>query len=213
VFTKDLRLELRNRYALNAILMFAVTTLAVVSFALGQSGLSPKLLGAVFWIIMFFSAISALAHVFIREEESGTALALRLTSDPEAVFIGKLLYNFSLLALLGIVLTPLFFVFTDVPNSGAIPFLPVLVLGLCALGAATTLVAAIIARAACRGALFAVLAFPVLIPLLLTVVGASEKALGNRGLATYLPELQVMLAYTVVAVVGSLLLFRFVWRD
>ena len=68
VYAKDLRQELRTRYALNAILMFGITTLAVVSFSLGQSGLSAKLLAALFWVIMFFSAMSGLAQVFIREE-------------------------------------------------------------------------------------------------------------------------------------------------
>ena len=54
VFSKDMRVELRSKYAFNAILMFGVTTLAVVSFTLGQSGLSSPILAALFWIIMFF---------------------------------------------------------------------------------------------------------------------------------------------------------------
>ena len=47
VFAKDLRLELRTKYALNTIMMFGVTTLAVVSFSLGQSGLPERLLAAI----------------------------------------------------------------------------------------------------------------------------------------------------------------------
>ena len=44
VYAQDLRIELRTRYALSCILMFGVTTLAVVSFSLGQAGLSPHVL-------------------------------------------------------------------------------------------------------------------------------------------------------------------------
>ena len=52
VLSKDIRQELRTRYALNAILMFGITTLIVVSFTLGQNRLSPDVLAAIFWIII-----------------------------------------------------------------------------------------------------------------------------------------------------------------
>ncbi len=213
VYAKDMRLELRSRYALNAILMFAITTLAVVSFSLGQSGLSPKLLSALFWIVIFFSAMSGLAHVFIREEETGTALALRLMADPDPVYIGKLAFNFSLLTTMTMVVTPLFFIFTDAPAEHIISFLPVLALGVIGLSGATTLVAAIISRASVKGALFAVLSFPILMPLLIALVAATEKVFGGSGLGEALAELQFLFAYAVVMITASLLLFKFVWQD
>ncbi len=213
VYAKDLRLELRNRYALNAILMFAITTLAVVSFSLGQSGLSPKLLAALFWIVVFFSAMSGLAQVFIREEESGTALALRLLADPDPVFIGKLLFNFNLLALMTLIVTPLFFIFTDAPAEHALTFIPVLALGVIGLSGATTLVAAIIARATVKGALFAVLSFPILMPLLMALVGATETIFDGGGLMAVSSELQFLTAYSVVMITASIMLFKFVWQD
>ena len=213
VYAKDMRLELRSRYALNAILMFAITTLAVVSFSLGQSGLSPKLLSALFWIVIFFSAMSGLAHVFIREEESGTALALRLMADPDPVYIGKLAFNFSLLTTMTMVVTPLFFIFTDAPAEHIISFLPVLALGVIGLSGATTLVAAIISRASVKGALFAVLSFPILMPLLIALVAATEKVFGGSGLGEAFAELQFLFAYAVVMITASLLLFKFVWQD
>ncbi len=213
VYAKDMRLELRSRYALNAILMFAITTLAVVSFSLGQSGLSPKLLSALFWIVVFFSAMSGLAHVFIREEETGTALALRLMADPDPVYIGKLAFNFSLLTTVTMVVTPLFFIFTDAPAQHIISFLPVLALGVIGLSGATTLVAAIISRASVKGALFAVLSFPILMPLLIALVAATEKVFGGSGLGEALAELQFLFAYAVVMITTSLLLFKFVWQD
>jgi len=213
VYAKDFRLELRSRYSLNAILMFAVTTLAVVSFSLGQSGLSPKLLSALFWIVLFFSAMSGLAHVFIREEETGTALILRLKADPDAVYLGKLLINFSLLSVMTVVITPIFFIFTDAGGQYVLPFVPILILGVVGLCSATTLVAAIIARASMKTALFAALSFPILMPLLLALVSASEKALGGQGLSACWSELQALVAYAVVMITGSLMLFKFVWQE
>jgi heme exporter protein B len=204
VFAKDLRLEWRTRYALNTILMFGVTTLAVVSFSLGQAGLPVKLLAALYWIVIFFSAMAALAQVFTREEEAGTALALRLSADPNAVYLGKLFFNLVLLTIMAAIITPLFFVFTDAPADNILLFILVLALGVLALCAATTLVAAIISRAAIKGALFAVLSFPILLLPLVLLLGQS--------LTGILAPLQALVAYIVVMLTASVMLFRFVWK-
>ncbi len=213
VYVKDLRLELRTRNALNAILMFGVTTLTVVSFSLGQSSLSPKLWSALFWVIIFFSAMSGLAQSFIREEETGTSLALRLTADPDSVYIGKLAFNLTLLSALALIITPLFFIFTDAPTSNILNFILVLILGVLGLCSATTIVAAIIAKASVKGALFAVLSFPILITLLMILVGATEKLFDGKALGDILTELQFLVAYVVIMITASFLLFKFVWEE
>jgi len=213
VYAKDIRVELRTRYAINAIFMFGVTTLVVVSFALGQSGLPPRLLAALFWIIMFFGAMSGLAHVFVREEEAGTSLALRLRAHPDAIYWGKLLFNFTLLAMMTCIITPLFFIFTDAPTGNLIPFLIVLILGVIGLCGATTIIAAIISKAAVKGALFAVLSFPVLMVLLFLLVTSTSQLFDGKGLAEILTEIQGLIAYCGIMITASVLLFRFVWLE
>ena len=213
VYAKDIRLELRSRYAINSILMFGITTLAMVSFSLGQSGLSPKVLGALFWIILFFSSTAGLSLVFVREEEAGTALALRLAADPTAVYLGKLFFNFTLLTLMAVVITPLFFVFTDASAGDLISFLLTLTLGIIGLCGASTLVAAIISRAAMKGALFAVLSFPLMITLMILLVSATSKGMEGGTLGDIASELKALLAYAIIMITASLLLFRYVWED
>jgi heme exporter protein B len=213
VYQKDLRLELRSKYAVNAIFMFAVTTLAMVSFSVGQSNLAPNLLAALYWIVLFFSAMAGLAQVFVREEESGTALALRLSAHPTAVFLGKLLFNFTLLVFLTVLITPMFFIFTDATAGNPYLLALVVALGVVGLCGSTTLVAAIIARTAVRGALFAVLSFPILVFLLLLLVSASTRVFAGDGFGGILPELQGLLAYDVVMITASFMLFRFVWQE
>ena len=213
VLSKDARLELRTRYALNAILMFAVTTLAAVSFSVGQSGLSPKLLAALFWIILFFSAMSGLAQAFIREEEGATSITLRLLADPDSVYIGKLLFNFILLTVMAAIITPIFFIFTDAATNGILAFIVILAAGVIGLSAATTLVAAIIAKASVKGALFAVLSFPILMPLLLVLISATEKVMEEATFGSIRTEIQFIVAYGVVMITGSILLFKFVWQE
>ena len=213
VYSKDLRVEMRSKYAFNAILMFGITTLAVVSFTLGQTGLSERLLAALFWIIMFFAAMAGLAQAFIREEEAGTVLALKLSADPTAVYLGKLFFNFSLMALISAVITPVFFIFTDAPVDNILLFVLVLILGVIGLCAATTIVAAIISKASVKGALFAVLSFPILFVLLLLLVNASAKVLEGATIGDIGTELQGLIAYSGVMITASLMLFKFVWQE
>jgi heme exporter protein B len=194
-------------------LMFAVTTLAMISFSVGQAGLGPRLLAALFWIVIFFSAMAGLSAAFVREEESGTALALRLKADPTAVYLGKLLFNFALLSVVAAVVTPLFFVLTDASSDHIGAFVVILVLGVIGLCAASTLIGAIIAKAAVRGALFSVLSFPILITLLLMLVTASARVFDGGSFAAIRMELQGLFAYSVVMITASMLLFRFVWRE
>src|SRR5438105_1460438 len=86
IFAKDVRAELRNRAALNAILLFAITALVVIAFAVGKGDLSPVVKAALLWIVLFFAVFARLAHVFIHEEETSTSTALRLASAPGAVY-------------------------------------------------------------------------------------------------------------------------------
>ena len=65
IWLRDLRGEFRTRYAVNAILMFAVTTLIAVSFSIGSFRIGeadkPFLYAVLLWIILVFSALSGLA--------------------------------------------------------------------------------------------------------------------------------------------------------
>src|SRR5262245_4853735 len=101
VFSKDARSEFRTRAALNAIVLFALTTLMVISLSISAQGLSPgikaRVLASLLWIVLFFSAMSGLPRVFVKEEDSRTAMALRLAAVPNVVLAGKLLFNVALL--------------------------------------------------------------------------------------------------------------------
>jgi len=157
--------------------------------------------------------MSGLAQTFIREEETGTSLALKLTADPDSIYIGKLFFNITLLSTLTIIITPLFFIFTDAPTDNVGRFIVILVLGVLGLCVATNIVAAIIAKASVKGTLFAVLSFPVLITLLIVLVGASEKIFDGQSFSTIMSEIKFLIAYIVIMLTMSILLFKFVWEE
>src|SRR5437899_3697913 len=110
VCAKDAAQELRRRIAIASVFFFAATALTLVSFAIGPFGLKPEdrvaLNAAMFWIILFFSAATGLPRAFVREEESGTALALRRVAGGALVLAGKTLFNYALFLTIAAIIVP-----------------------------------------------------------------------------------------------------------
>lgn len=211
VCRKEILSELRTRYALNAIVMFAVTTVTVVAMGTAQGSVNPRTQAALFWIVVFFSAMSALAQVFVKEEETGTAMALKLAARSSAVFFGKFLFNLILLTGLQLLVTPLFILFMGMEIYQWHILLPVIALGTIGLAGATTIIAAIVAQASVKGALFAVLSFPVLLPLLVAAIGGTQAALDPAGFASAAGDIKLLSAYAVAMLTASWMLFDYVW--
>jgi heme exporter protein B len=217
VFRKDLRAELRTRYALNAVALFAASTVVALSLGVGfltagRNADLPLIHAALLWIAVLFAAFTGLARAFVHEEEARTAAALRLAAPPLAVYLGKLLFNLLLLLLLDVLVAVLFVVLLHVEIKSTGLFTALLLAGSLGLVAATTLIAAIIARASAKGALFAVLSFPLLVPLLVVAIQGTALALVGEGWDRGIAPLQVLIAYTVALFVASLFLFGSVWE-
>ncbi|HWQ81789.1 MAG TPA: heme exporter protein CcmB [Ignavibacteria bacterium] len=213
IFKKDIRSEIRNRYVINSLLMFVVITISIIKFSIGDDKVDDSILSGLFWIVIFFSAISGLARVFIKEEETGTSMALKLAAGPTEIFLGKLLFNFVLTFSLNIVIFFLFYLITGIKINNFGAFFLSVILGNFGIVAASTIIAAIIAKANSKGTLYPVLAFPVLLPLLLTLIDSTKLASEGAPLTELIGDFQILISYSVVITVISIFLFKFVWED
>jgi len=213
VFAKDWRTEFRTRYALNTLALFAVTTLVTVSFGIGPVGVSADLAGnvlpVVLWIILLFAATAGLPRLFVHEEETHTATALRLSATPSALFTGKLVYGVTLIFALELLVVPLFAVLMQLPVDKPGLLVLVLVAGGYGLAAASTLISAIISQARGQSTLFAVLAFPVLLPLFILLIDLTRTAVLTAPLGG--PVVPLLL-YDLVVTVAGWMLFPAVWN-
>ena len=217
VLAKEIRSELRSRVALNAIGLFALTTLIAVAYQIGPYQIHaedrPHLLSALLWIILFFAALSGLARVFVKEEDAHTAKALRLAAPPLAVLGGKLLFNLMLLLALEAIIVPLFCALMGMAVTGVAGLVLVLLTGAVAMASTSTIVAAIIARASGSGTLFAILTVPLMLPLLVFLIQGTRAATASAELAAVAPALQAIVSLAGVTLVASIILFPVVWYD
>ncbi len=214
LFRKDWQSELRTRYAVNALAMFILVTISVILFSIGNEKISEYLTGGLLWVVIFFSAMSGLSRAFVSEEERGTTMTLQLISAPATIFSGKLIFNLVLVFLMNISITILFsmlfnsFVIKNIPL-----FLIAFVLGNIGIAISSTVIAAIISKASAKGTLYPVLSFPILLPLILTLLELTKFSMDGDSISKSSIEIMVLGCYDIIMGTVSYLLFDFIWKD
>lgn len=214
VFKKDWQSELRTRYAINALAMFILVTISVILFSIGQEKISEHLTGGLFWVIIFFSAMSGLSRAFVSEEERGTTLTLQLIAAPSTIYFGKLAFNLVLVFIMNIAIVILYYLLFEsfvILNFGL--FLLSLLFGSIGIAVSSTLIAAIISKANTKGTLYPVLSFPILLPLILTLMELTKFAMDGDLISDSYAELMVLVSYDVIMLTAGFMLFDFIWKD
>ncbi len=211
---KDLNVELRTRYAINALILFALVTLFALGVTFTGARLDFRMHASLIWIMIYFSALQGLSGSFVREEASGTAMALRMYAPANVVFFGKLLHSILILTILVVILMPLYYILMN-PAVEMVGMLVVITgLGVIGLSATSTITAAIVSKANVRGALFAILSFPLMLPLLLVAISATGICLGGPDQGTRLADsLKILIGYPVIVTAVSYLLFDYIWNN
>lgn len=214
LFKKDWQSELRTRYAINALAMFILVTISVIMFSIGNEKISEYLTGGLLWVVIFFSAMSGLARAFVSEEERGTTMTLHLTAAPSTIFSGKLIFNLLLVFLMNFAITFLFFIlFQSFVIRNFLLFTFAFLLGNIGIAISSTIIAAIISKASSKGTLYPVLSFPILLPLILTLLELTKFAMNGNTVADAMTELLVLICYDVIMLTASYLLFDFIWKE
>ncbi len=211
---KEITLEWRQRYALNGMVLYIVSTVYVcyLSFKLKTNQLNPITWNTLFWIILLFTAVSAVSKSFT-QERAGRLLYYYTVASPQAVIISKIIYNSLMMsALSGLGFGFYAFVMNN-PVQDVPMYLVSILLGSVGFASTLTLVAGIASKADNNGMLMPVLSFPVIIPMLLMVMKLSKNALDGLDRAQSLNEIAVLLAIDAIVVVLSWVLFPYLWRS
>ncbi len=209
---KDFTIEYRNRYALSVSLSFAAIATLGISLASGGVSLTARTHAIILWIILFFTAMSSLSHVFAREEDRSTAMFLRLHSSPPLVLTAKLAFNCSLFLALQALVAPLYLFFFGVEPKSPGALAAVLASGGFALASTSTTMAAIVSKANARGALFSVISLPVSLPVFWVSITATAGAIERPSHACG-GEVLFLLAFSCAIIAVSYLLFEVIWSE
>lgn len=207
---KDITLELRQKYAISGILLYVLSTVFVVYLVFVQ--LNPRVWNAMFWIIILFASVNAVTKSFM--QESGyRALYYYSIANPIAVIISKIIYNVLLLSFLTLLTFGFLSLVTENPVKDMQLFITTMFLGSVGLAITLTFISSIAVKANNSATLMAILSFPVVIPILITLIKLSAVSLRLIRDTSYGQDILSLLAIDLILVSVAFILFPFVWRD
>lgn len=208
---KEFTLEFRNRNALNGIVLYVFSTI-FIAYQSFRSVPDVPVWNALLWIIILFSSVNAVNKTF-QNDGSGRQYYFYLLADPEAVILSKILYNIILLTFLSLISATFYGIVLGNPVHQYGNFILVLLLGSIGLSSLLTMVSAISSKSGNSLGMIAVLGFPVMIPLLITVIKASKGVADGLPFNTYSRYLITMAGLDVLVIALSVILFPYLWRD
>ena len=211
---KELLLELRQKYAINGILLYTLSTIFIcyLSFNIKNTGISHLTWNALFWIIMLFSATSAIAKSFVQENQNRMLYYYTLVS-PQGVILSKIIYNVFLIWFLSLVAIILFSLVLGNPVEDFGLFALNLMLGSLGLSTTLTMVSAIASKAGNNGILMAILSFPIMIPIILMVIKLSKNAIDGIARSESVDELITLGGINLIVGTLAYMLFPYLWRS
>lgn len=212
VIKKDLKTEMRTKFAINMVLAFIAASLLLIMFTLKAQDLDPTPKSGLIWIIILFAALSSLGRSFIQETDKRTYDLLRIYADASPVFAGKMLYN--MLFTLGVNLLTfiLYIILTNIIVASWSAFFMVLVFGTAGLSSVSTMIAAIVSQADRKGAIFSVLAIPLFVPFILLLTKLTKAAFVDGLNSGFSNDIMALFGFIGVTITAGIILFEYIWE-
>lgn len=210
---KDLRSELKTKQTIGMMLVFAALVILIFSFAFDPTNNMVKaVIPGLVWIITIFSGILGLNRSFVSELENNCLVGLRSAPiDPSSIYIGKVIANFVLVTLVQVVSIPvLFLLFGYRFTSSYLWFILIVLAGTFGFIIVGTFLAALAANAKNSEMLLPVLLLPLISPLMIAGVQATNIVLENTEIQSAISWLQLMAAYDLLFLAACFLLFEFI---
>jgi heme exporter protein B len=217
ILIKDILIEFRNKYVLGGILLYVFSSVLLIYFALQYSdslkGIEPTIWSIIFWLIILFSSVNAVANSFFREPE-GRFFYYYWMVNPQSIIVAKLIYNFLFTLLLTVLTFGLFAIMISDPITNYTLFFITILLGGTGYSFLFTTMSAIASRAGNNATLMAVLGFPLIIPLLIFLTKLTAAAIVSQEFTDEtVQNLLMLLAFNILQPTLALILFPYIWRD
>lgn len=215
---KDLLMEFRTKQMLNSMVIFSLLVIVIfnysfsnILFNIEMSDIAPGIL----WISFTFAGMLGLSRSFASEKEDGCLDALRLCPiDPSSIYLGKVISNLVIMFIIELIIVPLFIVlfnFTDI--QGLLGLSVIILLGTIGFILVGTLFSALTVSMRTREILLPVILFPIIIPLIMSAVMATQNVLSTGELSAASAEVRMLIVYDVVFFIASQLVFEYVIED
>ena len=219
VARKDLVLELRTLERLIAMGAFAVLVGVLFQFSIDTSLIRVQTIApSLIWMTTVFAGILGLGRTYIIESEN-KALAGVLQSPValDVIYLGKVVSNFILLLLVMILILIVFSLFFNlsfpIEIKGWLSLAGVFFLGVLCFVSIMTLLSAVAVNNTMGESIIPVLVFPLLVPVMIHAVTATNRIFANRPFVEIEGNLRMLSAMVLIFLMLGANLFRFAIED
>jgi heme exporter protein B len=214
VVWKDLASELRSRELLSSMLVFALLVILVFNFALELDvAARHTVTSGVLWVTFAFAGTLGLNRSMAVERDRGCLDGLLLAPvDRSALYFGKALGNLAFMLIVEAIVLPIYSLLYNV-NLFHPGLIGVVLLGSIGYAAVGTLLSSMAVQARTRDVLLPILLFPVVLPVLVAAVKATNAVLLGLEAAEVWPWLNLLIAYDVIFTAAAFMLFDFVVEE
>lgn len=208
---KDFRLEFKKPATIASMLLYMVATIMVCYQSI-QTIQDPVIWSALLWIILIFGATN-IVHQSFENETNHQQYYYYLLTKPQAIIIAKIIYNVAVICTINLLS---YFVFSvllgnTIEQQGY--FLLILVLGSIGLAATLSFVSSIASKAGNNAGMVAILGFPILIPLIITLVKSSKNVIDGIAFSANSKYIYTLIGLDIAVILLAILLFPFIWKE
>jgi len=211
---KDILSEARTKEIISSVLVFAILVIVIFNFAFGGSqetiiSLAPGML----WVTFAFAGVLSLNRSFIVEKEENCLEGLMACPvSRETIYMGKMLGSLFFMLIVEAIVLPIFALLFNV-NVISLPLITVTVLTTLGFVAVGTLFSALAVNTKAREMVLPILFFPIVAPIIIGAVNASGLALSGEPWSSLSSWLGIIVAFDVIFLVVSFLIFPFVIEE
>ncbi|MDO8686995.1 MAG: heme exporter protein CcmB [Dehalococcoidales bacterium] len=211
---KDALSELRTREIIFSVLVFTLLVIVIFNFAFGTSQQVIVLVApGSLWVTFAFAGVLSLNRAFIPEKEQGCLEGLMACPiSREAIYVGKILSSLLFMLIIEAIALPIFAVLFNLPML-SLPVIVITVLTTIGFVAVGTLFSAMAVNTKAREMVLPILFLPIVVPIIIAAVEASGLAIAGAPWSKFASWLQLILAFDVIFLVVSFLIFAFVIEE
>lgn len=209
IMKKDFDIEIRQRYAIAGIFLFAVTTAYFIYKAFNK--LSALEWNILVWIIVLFAGLNAIVKSFVQERKE-TYLYYYSLFGPLEVIIAKLIYNYLFTIFLTIVVILTFTVLFGNPVKDYPLFFKGLLLGTLGISSVFTFVSSVSGAGSSNGTMMSILSLPLVLPSVLLMERITAVAMRLIQDSTIGKDLYILASIDLLIIGMIVLIFPSLWK-
>lgn len=210
IIKKDIDIELRQKYAVGGIFLFAVTSAYIIYKSFG--GLVAMEWNILTWFIVLYAGLNAIVKSFIQERKE-TYLYYYTLFGPLEVIVAKLIYNYLFILFLTFVVIGTFTVLLGNPIVDYVLFLKAMFLGTLGIACIFTFVSSVSGTSSATSTMMSILALPLVLPSVLIMQRTTAVAMRLIQDSAINEDLWILGGIDLLLIGMIVLVFPGLWKE